>query len=217
MEVGSIQTMFQILLGIGLKVSTKEMQRFLVRLANSRKYTPQDTSSLTREYQDAVKGFGSSVKNVRVSEIAVEFDLFSANSDSREKSLEVLLKHGPLLTERNLSDIQTVRRSKENVVNSSIDLFNEQRYWECHESMEEIWRLEPNPEEKAVQQGLILAASALVHVQRNEYEVCLGMFPRTLEKLKKWKGGKYYSFDPAKLIEALNRILDTKKIEFPKL
>jgi uncharacterized protein len=192
------------------------MQRFLVRFGNSRKYVPREGTSLTIEFQSTVKRFGSTVKNLRVSEKAVEFDLFSPNSDSKEKSVDALHAYGPLLTERNLSEIQ-ISRSKETVIDISVDLFNEQRYWECHESVEEIWRVEKDPEEKALQQGLILAASALVHAQKNEDDVCLRMIPRTLDKLNRWKKGRYYSFEPEKLISVLNRILETKKIEFPKL
>nr|MDG6923678.1 hypothetical protein [Nitrososphaerota archaeon] len=74
-----------------------------------------------------------------------------------------------------------------------------------------------NAEEKAVQQGVILAASALVHAQKNEDDVCLGMIPRALEKLGRWSGSSYYSLDVKELKDMLNRIQETKHIEYVKL
>ena len=106
---------------------------------------------------------------------------------------------------------------KEGVVRESVRLFNEQRYWECHETLEQIWRKERDPVEKAVLQGVILAASALVHAQKSENEVCLGMIPRALEKLGRWEKPTYYSVDVKQLMEALRRMLETKRIEYVKL
>lgn len=126
-------------------------------------------------------------------------------------------KFGKKLGERDLrpgevqSDQAPTAQEKAKVVRASAELFNEQRFWECHETLEQIWRGEPKGKEKDVQQGIILAASALVHYQRNENEVCLGMIPRALSKLDGWDDKSYYEIS----IESLKRNL--KEIEESKI
>ena len=47
------------------------------------------------------------------------------------------------------------------------DLFNAGAYWEAHEALETVWRSIINEEEALVWQGLIQAAAALWHRERN--------------------------------------------------
>jgi predicted metal-dependent hydrolase len=96
-------------------------------------------------------------------------------------------------------------------------MFNEQRYWECHETLEQIWRREPKGEEKDVQQGIILAASAFVHHQKNEDNVCIGMMPKALSKLEMWHEKMYYMVDIENLKERLKEIQSTHVIRLFKI
>lgn len=48
----------------------------------------------------------------------------------------------------------------------AVELFNQGRFWEAHEALEEIWRFVVDEEEAKVLQGLIQAAAALLHRQR---------------------------------------------------
>ena len=98
-----------------------------------------------------------------------------------------------------------------------MSLFNEQRYCKCHETLEQIWRRQERGDERDVQQGIILDASALVHFQRNEDKVCLGMIPRALAKLDKWSEDKYYSFDVGKPKRYLREMDRTKVIVTPMI
>jgi len=163
------------------------------------------------------------VKNLRVTELAIEFDLYIPDDASKERATASLSqKYGSLLNERDLQDdgasIQPSQyQSKEDTIQTCVSLFNEQRYWECHETLEQIWRRQEKGDERDVQQGIILAASALVHFQKNEDKVCLGMIPRTLAKLDKWSEGKYYSFDVGKLKRHLREMDRTKIIVIPTI
>jgi hypothetical protein len=191
------------------------MHRYLVRLKNSKGYFPENTISVLTELRKSSVEFGSVIKNLRVTETALEFDIYVLDPDRKKQTIRRLESHfGKLLSERDLQlqDEDSVNLDKSDVVRESAKLFNEQRYWECHETLEQIWRKEPKGEEKDVQQGIILAASSLVHYQKHEDEVCLGMIPRTLAKLEKWQNRMYYAIDIERLKENLEEISQSRVI-----
>ena len=63
-------------------------------------------------------------------------------------------------------------------------MFNQERFWEAHEVLEEIWHPAKGVDRDVIQ-GLILTAAALVHYQKNEKAVCLSILARALPKLGK--------------------------------
>jgi uncharacterized protein len=198
------------------------LHRYLVRLANRKNYSPKQTLPLMIEFRKKVDSLGAVVKNMRVTEVAIEFDLYTSDKPAMEKAVEALSReYGSVLLDRDLTaeetSFPTLYKDKVETVKESVDLFNEQRYWECHEAMEQIWRRELNPTEKAVQQGMILAASALVHAQKDEDAICLGMIPRTLAKLNLWKEDRYYELNVVLLKQDMEGILQTGKISYPKI
>jgi hypothetical protein len=50
---------------------------------------------------------------------------------------------------------------------AAIRLFNGGSYWDAHEALELMWRSTPDDDEAAVLQGLIQAAAALLHRERD--------------------------------------------------
>lgn len=48
---------------------------------------------------------------------------------------------------------------------AGIGQFNRGEYWECHETLEEIWRAEPDPV-RYLYQGILLAGVGLYHLRR---------------------------------------------------
>jgi uncharacterized protein len=189
------------------------LDRFLIRLENRRaKYSSSNTMELLRDLRRSVDPFRTVIKNLRVSELAIEFDLYAPSEEAKLKSVAVLESgFGTKLSERNLG-LDESPPDKVATLEASIRLFNEQRYWECHETMEQAWRKLPKGPEKDVQQGLILSASAMVHYQKGENEVCLNMIPRTLTKLNAWEDSKYYSLDVSKLKQNLLHIYESRVI-----
>jgi uncharacterized protein len=165
-----------------------------------------------------VDEFGSIVKNLRVAGSAIEFDLYVLDSKRKEQTMAKLEKEfGRMMSERDLEKEELAPPDKVAVLKQSVELFNEQRYWECHETLEQIWRRESKGPEKDAQQGIILAASALVHFQKNEDEVCIGMMPKALAKLDSWREKKYYMVDIDQLKEQLQEIQTTKTIRLFKI
>ncbi len=174
------------------------------------------------EFRKKVDPLGAVVKNMRVTQVAIEFDLYANDKTSMEKAVDALSKdYGNVLLNRDLTAEETsfpaLYKEKVETVKESVDLFNDQRYWECHEAMEQIWRRESNPTEKSVQQGMILSASALVHAQKDEDAICLGMIPRTLAKLDVWKEDRYYDLNVALLKQSMRNILESGKISYPQI
>ena len=163
--------------------------------------------------------FTSVIKNLRVSEKAIEFDLYAIDEEKKLKTISKLeLEFGQEVNERDLALEETSEvPDKEQVVARAVDLFNEQRFWECHETLEQVWRKETDRAEKDVQQGIILTASAFVHYQRNEDDVCLGMIPRALSKLEKWSLKTYHMIDIELLREELREIQRSKTIHLFKI
>src|SRR5579863_7337346 len=65
-----------------------------------------------------------------------------------------------------------------------IDLFNEGRFFECHEAWEEIWK-RADGELKLFYQGLIQAAVAILHAQRGNLEGARSLYEKASAKLDK--------------------------------
>jgi len=156
------------------------MMRYLVRLANGQGYTPTDVKMLQAKIRELL-GSADKIGNLRVSTSAIEFDLFAEQTD---------LKRSKSLLEANISKVVTLRpiqsrvpaRREEEMLREGIDLFNQERFWEAHEALEEIWHPATGVERDIIQ-GLILTAAALVHYQKNEKAVCISILGRAMEKL----------------------------------
>jgi predicted metal-dependent hydrolase len=63
-----------------------------------------------------------------------------------------------------------------------IDLFNQGRFFECHEAWEEIWK-RSDGELKVFYQGLIQAAVAILHAQRGNLEGARSLYRKASAKL----------------------------------
>src|SRR5207249_8294460 len=156
--------------------------RYLVRLDNNQAYAPKDARMLQAKIRELLKPT-EKIGNLRVSTTAIELDLFAAPSDlNRSKSL----------LESNISKVVTLRslesristRPESELLREGIDLFNQERFWEAHEVLEEIWHPATGVDRDTIQ-GLILTAAAFVHYQKNEKSVCVSILGRAKEKLGK--------------------------------
>jgi predicted metal-dependent hydrolase len=63
-----------------------------------------------------------------------------------------------------------------------IDLFNQGRFFECHEAWEEIWK-RSDGELKLFYQGLIQAAVAILHAQRGNLEGARSLYQKASANL----------------------------------
>jgi predicted metal-dependent hydrolase len=74
------------------------------------------------------------------------------------------------------------RRPHPDFFEDGIDLFNQGRFFECHEAWEEIWK-RSDGEVKLFYQGLIQAAVAILHAQRGNLEGARSLYQKASEKL----------------------------------
>jgi hypothetical protein len=156
------------------------MVRYLVRLDNNQAYAPKDVKTLQTKIRE-VLGSTDKIGNLRISTTAIEFDLFEASSDlGRSKSL-LEDKISKVLTLRSLESRASTKPESE-LLREGIDLFNQERFWEAHEALEEIWHPATGVDRDIIQ-GLILAAAALVHYQKNEINVYVSILGRAKDKL----------------------------------
>ena len=156
------------------------MMRFLVSLVNNKAYTPKDVKVLQTKIRELL-GSADMIGNLRVSTSAIEFDLFAEQSDLNRSRNLLEAKISKVVTLRSL-DSRSSTREDSDALREGIDLFNQERFWEAHEVLEEIWHPATGVDRDAIQ-GLILTAAALVHYQRNEKSVCVSILGRAKDKL----------------------------------
>ncbi len=189
--------------------------RFLIRLSNPRKYAPADRGRLTSLAYEAVRRFGGDIGNLRVSSSAVELDLLldsKTNLDKAIRSLEGSI--GPSLTLKQL-DVASPPVGNTEAIKLGLDLFNEERYWESHEALELVWRRSTGSE-KEILQGIILLAVALVHLQKDEFDVTLSVMERAYGKLAAYDG-ECFGIGISALKEKIARMLSSRQPEFLKI
>jgi uncharacterized protein len=154
--------------------------RYLVRLTNDRAHSPKDVRALQEKIRTLL-GSQEKIGNLRVSTIAIEFDLFEDQADLEQSKNELESKISKIITLRPI-DNHTSTRNEDEALREGVRLFNEERFWEAHEVLEEIWR-PAKGEDRDIIQGLILTAAAFVHFQKNEASVCISILGRAFEKL----------------------------------
>ena len=153
----------------------------------------------------AVRPLGADVGNLRVSSSAVELDLLLDSQADVGKAVRALEEQiGPKLTIRQL-DVHVVPMENAEATKLGIALFNEERYWESHEALEEAWRRSTGAE-KEILQGIILLAAALVHLQKDEHDVALSVMKRGYEKLAR-HSGEHFQVDISAIKETVARML----------
>jgi hypothetical protein len=155
--------------------------RYLVRLANSQGYTPGDVKMLQAKIRELL-GSAEKIGNLRISTSAMEFDLFTEQTDLNKSKSLLEAKISKVVTLRPIEPLAASARGEMQTLREGIDLFNEERFWEAHELLEEIWHPATGVERDIIQ-GLILTAAALVHYQKNENDVCVSILGRAKSKL----------------------------------
>jgi len=173
-----------------------------VRLANNQDYLPKDVKMMQAKIRELL-GSAEKIGNLRISTSAIEFDLFAEKDD---------LNKSESLLEAEISKVITLRsteprgsaRGEQEALREGIDLFNQERFWEAHELLEEIWHPAKGVERDTIQ-GLILTAAALVHYQKNEKTVCVSILGRAMTKLGTIDNFK--GLDTKRLRAAIEQIL----------
>jgi hypothetical protein len=188
--------------------------RYVIRVANRRGDSPREQPGLLAEVRALVKPLGGYAMNLRVSRPAVEFDLFCGPDVDAKTFYPALEALGPVLSCRRLENLPLTAAPAE-VMSEARALFNEERYWEAHEVLEGLWKVVTGSE-KQLLQGMILAAAALVHAQKNEPKVVGSMLEDAARRLEN-QPASYHGIDIARFREDIKKIIFAKTIHFPAI
>jgi uncharacterized protein len=184
--------------------------RYLIRLANTQRLLPESRASLMESLKRVAVGHGGDLMNLRVTAVALEFDLFLPAGRSPDAHLAAWSSVGPCLTCHVLQE-RKGPADPEAIVAETRLLFGEQRYWEAHEALEQLWR-ERQGDEKGWVQALIIAAAALVHHQRHEPEVGWRMLADALRRFEN-APESYYGWDWKLLRKTLEDALNYRRVD----
>lgn len=153
------------------------MERYMIHLKNNG-YHPIHSSDLVHRARELCSDMHASIRVARVASTFLEFDV-SINPDDLDLLIEKLSPIGGLDNTRHVVEEKI---EKEEGLKDGVFYFNNERFWESHESLEGVWK-KCYGKEKELVQGIILLAVAFAHRQKNESSIGLGMLGRALEKL----------------------------------
>jgi hypothetical protein len=152
--------------------------RFLVRFAGSGAPKTDMVSSI-RALGRAV---GADIRNPKwTSYGALELDIFCPTEGDFNLFIAAAT---PLFKTEFVRDLNRAppHQSESELLAESRVYFNSERYWECHEVLESVWRIKQG-DEKLLLQGIILVCAAFVHHQKGEEKVALSVLERAAKHL----------------------------------
>ena len=142
------------------------------------KYGPEHSREIIYKARDLTSDLDVSVRVARISKKFVEIDVGVEKGD-----LDILVeKLSPIGPIDNIRHVFEEEIEKEQGITDGIFYFNNERFWESHESFEGVWK-QCFGREKEILQGIILFAVAFAHAQEDELSIGIGMLQRVLEKL----------------------------------
>ncbi len=149
---------------------------------------------------------GAGVKHPRwTSYGGLEVDVFTPALQDFQLFVAALEPLAKIEFTKNLDEAPPFK-PKEEVLDEAKGYFNSERYWECHETLESVWR-PAKGEEKSLVQAIILVCAALVHEQRGERDVALGIYRRALPQIV-WSERSYQGVDVPRLRRNVARSLE---------
>ena len=178
----------------------------MLHLKNSSDLNRKMAKDILRKSRVITSGMNLTLRDCRVSKKYVEFDTTISESDLDEL-IEKLSSIGPLDHAKHVLE-EIVE--KEKAISEGVDYFNNERFWECHEILEGVWK-NCDGNEKFLVQGLILIAAGLVHYQKDEDSICVSIFNRALEKLEN-SSGDYHNIDIDKIKKIVGEMIKSKNV-----
>ena len=178
--------------------------RFLIRLSGG-----GERSSLLHSVRTIAGALGAEAKNPKLtSSGALELDVFAPSTADFELFLAAVKPLARLDFSKDLS-VAPPFKSERELFDEAWSYFNDERYWECHEVLEGVWRTKSG-EEKSLLQGIILVCAAFVHHQKAESEVALGVMRRAIRQLG-YGSETYHGVNVPALNARCQGILETGK------
>jgi hypothetical protein len=152
-----------------------------VRISDHHRHSPAEVNPVSNRIRE-ILGSKERASHFRVATDGFEFNLFASSRDELDTMTKLLREHGLDILSEKLLDSPPEELSRQKALREGVRLFNEERFWECHEILEQTWRVSKGEIRDALQ-SLILTAAAFVHYQKNEPEVCLSVLKRARAKM----------------------------------
>lgn len=180
--------------------------RFLVRLLP---HAPA-TASFLGSIRSLARSVGTDPRNPKwTSYGALELDIFSRTEEDFQLFLSVVEPLASLEFSRDLNQPPPFL-PKDKLVAEAREYFKAERYWECHEVLESVWR-NVSGDEKLFVQGVILVCAALVHHQKGEDDIALNVLKRAARQLR-WDHDTYHGINVTALQAHVTRMLETGRL-----
>ena len=141
-------------------------------------YGPEHSREVINKARDLASDMNASVRVARIATKFVEFDV-GVEKEDLDILVEKLSTIGPI---DNIRHVIEEKIDKDQGIKDGIFYFNNERFWECHEAFEGVWK-QCFGREKEIINGIILFAVAFAHAQEDELRIGIGMLSRVLEKL----------------------------------
>jgi uncharacterized protein len=185
--------------------------RFLIRLRE----TSLPGERLLTSVRMVAKTLGVSPRNPKwTSYGALELDVFTPSRADFDLFVSAV---SPLAEVEFTKDLNLVplHKSEPRLFDEARRLFNDERYWECHEVLEGVWRTKQG-KEKNLLQGIILVCAAFVHHQKGEEAVALGVLGRAIGQLD-FDERRYGGFDVKELKRNVDDIIQGREFTYFKV
>jgi uncharacterized protein len=181
--------------------------RYMAYLKNEG-FGPKDARLLLSKARQIVGKYDILIRDVRVSNRFIEFDISLGNVEDIEKIRSIFSFIGQYIdgykvVEKDLKIEESLILAKK--------FFNEEKYWITHELLEGVWK-KAYGDEKDLLNGLILVAAALVHYQKNEKDIALSIMRRALKKLAA-ANEKYFGIDIVFIKSQVSEMVKSSIIE----
>ena len=96
------------------------------------------------------------------------------------------------------------------LLGDGINFFNAGRYFEAHESWEDLWRTTKGPL-RLFYQGLVQAAVGLHHLNRGNLNGARAQLSKSIAKLSEYPA-RFCRIDNGKLVQELRRVLERGEV-----
>jgi hypothetical protein len=153
--------------------------RYLIRVRD----TTLPGEKLLTAIRTVGKPLGVSPRNPKwTSYGALELDIFTPSRADFELFVSAVKPLAEIEFAKDLN-LAPLHKSEPRLFEEARRLFNDERYWECHEVLEGLWRTK-HGEDKLLLQGIILVCAGFVHHQKGEEAVALGVLGRAVKQLQ---------------------------------
>jgi uncharacterized protein len=180
---------------------------------NNEKFLASDAKFILKKTRELTDSMEIISRDCRISPNFIELDISLPKSQDINQVLTLLKKVSPV---KEVVEVKERHLSKIEAINNAINLFNEEKYWWSHESLEMVWK-KSDGEEKQLLNGLILVCAAFVHNQKDEINICLSILERSVLKFSDVKMSAYCGINIEEIKKKIRKILIKKEIVLFKI